>query len=197
VVGFALVLLLRRRSPGKGGGVKRSQPDPDDPYGTFTTEQLAADANALLVAADDALKTSEQELTFAVAQYGAAATVEFSAALEQSRADVAAAFHRRQPAASNSTAGSVDLAVAVAAAQQVATAVRSEMAQSLPDPFDALRRLELVDSRLDAALDSIRDAALRADRARAMLDQAIPAARAEISAVTNFAGRSAATPGRA
>jgi hypothetical protein len=40
----------------------------------FTTEQLNADANALPVAGDDALKTSEQELTFATAQYGKRAT---------------------------------------------------------------------------------------------------------------------------
>lgn len=365
IAGLALWLFLRHRSGTKGGGVKKSSPDPNDPYGTFTTEQLSNDANTLLVAADDSLKTSEQELTFATAQYGAGATAAFSAALDESRADVAAAFHRRQllddeipddeptqrawyveiiercrgadarldaqveefdklrnleanietllpelairrdaaaakqaptqsayalmqdrysPVAvmsvSNSaaqiqeridfadrtlgqareavgaenrpyaalavraveeslgqvdliyngvmqlssnldaalasvtatlaevetdiaagnaavatlnvnptlttSAATVDLAAAVAGAQQVVQAVRSELGQSLPDPFDALRRLEVVDARLDTALAGIRDAASRAERARALLEQAIPAARAEISAVNNF-----------
>ncbi len=359
IVGLVLLVAVRGRSK-KVHGVQRSQPDPNDPYGTVATAQLAENANALLVEADDSLKTSEQELTYAIAQYGAEATAEFSAALEQSRADVASAFHRRQqldddipddeptqrtwyveiiegcrradarldaqvdafdklrdlesnldqllpelatrrdaaaaklpqaqaayasmqqryaPAAvlavSNSaaqiqeridfadrtlgqareamrdghrplaalavraaeeslgqvdlihegvvqlatnldaalasvtatlaevetdvaagqaavsastggSAGSVDLAAAVAAAAQVTGTVRRELAQSLPDPFDALRRLEAVNTRIDAALEGIRDAAMRSDRARAMLDQAIPAARAEISAVTNF-----------
>ncbi len=57
----------------KGGGIRTASPDPNDPYGTIPTEQLSADANTLLVAADDSLKTSEQELTFATAQYGAGA----------------------------------------------------------------------------------------------------------------------------
>jgi hypothetical protein len=363
IVALALLLFLRQRSKGKSGGVQRSKPDPTDPYGTITTEKLAADANSLLVEADDSLKTSEQELTFATAQYGTEATAEFTEALELSRTDVAAAFHLRQQldddvpdteatkrtwyveiidrcraadarldaqveafdklrdleanvetlipqlstrrdaafaklepttatyesiksryaqnavqAVSNSAAqiqeridfadrtlrqatqaleannrplaalavraveealgqvdmihdgvwqlatsldaamasvhamlnevdtdiaagqaavtastgtstpATVDLAAAVAAAQQVLTTVRAEIDPStaLPDPFDELRRLEQVNVRIDAALASIRDAADRAARARTMLEQAIPAARAEISAVTNF-----------
>jgi hypothetical protein len=360
IVALALWLFLRHRS-GKGSGVNRSQPDPNDPYGTTTTEQLGTDANSLLVAADDSLKTSEQELTFATAQYGPVATAAFTAALAESRADVSAAFHLRQQldddipddeptqrawyveiiercraadarldaqvdafdklrdleakvdelipqlterrdaaaarlpeakatyasmkeryaeaavlAVSNSAAqiqeridfadrtlgqaresvaagkrplaalavraveeslsqvdmiyngvsqlaasldaamasvhamlnevdtdiaaghaavaasstaanaGTVDLAAAVAAAQQVMQTVRAELATSLPDPFDELRRLEQVNVRIDGALASIRDAADRASRARTMLEQAIPAARAEISAVNNF-----------
>jgi hypothetical protein len=363
IVAAGIWLFLRHRSSLKGGGVEHSSPDPTDPYGTVQTEQLAAEANSLLVAADDALKTSEQELTFATAQYGPAATGAFIAALEQSQADVAKAFHLRQqldddvpddeptkrrwyveiiercraadtrldaqveafdqlrdleanvetlipalsarrdaaaerlppaeaayasmteryaeaalravshstaqvqeridfadrtldqakqavtadkrpfaalavrateealgqvdliydgitrlgssldaamasvhamlnevstdiaaghaavaassPASSNS-AGTVDLAAAVAAAQQVVETVKSELATSRPDPFDELRRLEHVNVRIDGALASIRDAAEGASRARTVLEQAIPAARAEISAVNNF-----------
>jgi hypothetical protein len=68
----------------------------------------------------------------------------------------------------------------------VAQSIRTELTESRPDPFLALRRLEHVDVRLSTALANIRDAAGRAERARVMLEQAIPAARAEISAVTNF-----------
>ena len=97
IVAVGVWLFLRRRSSKhRGGGVKMTSPDPNDPYGTVPTEKMSADANSLLVAADDSLKTSEQELVFATAQYGVEATREFTAALEQSRADVAAAFHLRQ-----------------------------------------------------------------------------------------------------
>jgi hypothetical protein len=367
IVALALWLFVRHRSGAakRGGGVTASSPDPSDPYGTIPTQQLANDANSLLVAADDSLKTSEQELTFATTQYGEAATAEFSAALAESQADVAASFHLRQmlddevpddektqrawyveiiqrcrvaddrldaqvdafdklrnleanvesmipdlvirrddaaarlpqaqatyeslahryaPSATRSlsnssaqmrerldfadrsldqanesltagnrslaalairateealgqvdmifgsvtqlsanldhatslvasaladveadiaagqaavsasgsgapggaSAGTVDLAAAVAGASQVTASVRAETTESLPDPFAALRRLEHVNVRLSQALDTIHDAASRAERARAMLEQAIPAARAEISAVTNF-----------
>jgi hypothetical protein len=74
IIGIAIWLFVRNRSRGKGGGAWTASPDPNDPFGTFTTEQLNADANALPVAGDDALKTSEQELTFATAQYGKGAT---------------------------------------------------------------------------------------------------------------------------
>jgi tetratricopeptide (TPR) repeat protein len=363
VLGAGIWMLLRRRtSPKSGDGLSTSSPAPGERHGSVPTEQLANEANALLVGADDALRTSEQELNFAAAQFGPGATKEFTAALEASRADITAAFQRRQllddeipddeatkrawyaeiidrcrtadarldaqadafdklrdleshldtlvphlsvrrdaaaaklphveavhddltrryarsavlaisdsttqarerldfadrtlaqaraalnsgdrplaalavraieealgqidmidngvtrlssnldqasatvataladlesdvaagraalsasaTAGGSANAGTVDLAAAVAAAEQVAESIRSEL--SLPDPFAAIRRLEQVGTRLDAALDTIRDAASRVERARQQLDQAIPAARAEVSAVRDF-----------
>lgn len=84
------------------------------------------------------------------------------------------------------SAGTVDLAATVAAAEQIVTSVRIELDAGRPDPFRLLGRLEQANGRLDAALTNIRDAATRADRARARLDQTIPAVRAEIEAVGNF-----------
>jgi hypothetical protein len=69
---------------------------PPDPYARTTTAELSDRANAALVAADNALKTSEQELGFAQAQYGAQSTGPFAQALEASRADIAEAFRIRQ-----------------------------------------------------------------------------------------------------
>jgi hypothetical protein len=54
------------------------------------------------------------------------------------------------------------------------------------DPLGELRRLREADAALDQALGDVRDAAERAARAGAMLDQAILAARAEISAATDY-----------
>ena len=78
------------------------------------------------------------------------------------------------------------LAAAVGRAQQVADAVRAELTGPTTDPIAAVRRLEEADRGLDEALAGIRDAAERGQRARAMLDQAVLAARSEISAATDF-----------
>ncbi|HWV76528.1 MAG TPA: TPM domain-containing protein [Isoptericola sp.] len=60
------------------------------------TDELERRVGSALVEIDDALRTSEQELGFAQAEFGLEATQEFSAALETAKADVAQAFHLRQ-----------------------------------------------------------------------------------------------------
>ncbi|MBD3941910.1 TPM domain-containing protein [Microbacterium sp. NEAU-LLC] len=52
-------------------------------------------AGAMLVATDDAVKTSTQELGFAVAQFGDEATAEFAATLDTARTQLAEAFGLR------------------------------------------------------------------------------------------------------
>jgi hypothetical protein len=84
---FAGLALARRRVPGGGG--------PAQPAGPSTAE-LAAQAASALVATDDAIKTSDQELGFAVARFGERAAAPFSAALKAARAEMAAAFKLRQ-----------------------------------------------------------------------------------------------------
>ncbi|WP_326553799.1 TPM domain-containing protein [Micromonospora sp. NBC_01813] len=78
------------------------------------------------------------------------------------------------------------LASAVAGAEQVLTAVHEQLARRPMDPVAALRQLEHADRALDAALGAVRDAAQRVARARAVLPQAIMAARAEITATASF-----------
>ncbi|MFD6137974.1 TPM domain-containing protein, partial [Isoptericola sp. NPDC060257] len=60
------------------------------------TEELERRVGTALVEIDDAVRTSEQELGFAQAEFGLEATQDFSAALEAAKADVAQAFHLRQ-----------------------------------------------------------------------------------------------------
>ncbi|MEL7976598.1 TPM domain-containing protein [Isoptericola sp. F-RaC21] len=60
------------------------------------TEELERRVGTALVEIDDALRTSEQELGFAQAEFGLEATQDFSAALESAKADVAQAFRLRQ-----------------------------------------------------------------------------------------------------
>ncbi len=58
--------------------------------------ELAADAAAALVGTDDAVRTSDSELGFAVARFGENQAKPFSAALTAARAELAAAFRLRQ-----------------------------------------------------------------------------------------------------
>lgn len=89
--GYAVYRGLQRRSapPAPGG------PTPDE-LEALPTEELDRRAASALVSIDDALKTSEQELGFAQAEFGLQATQEFSATLEKANADVAEAFAVRQ-----------------------------------------------------------------------------------------------------
>ncbi|MFI9542879.1 TPM domain-containing protein [Streptomyces sp. NPDC052016] len=58
--------------------------------------ELDAKARKALVDTDDAVRTSQEELGFAVAQFGEEATRPFAHALEQAKAELTAAFRLRQ-----------------------------------------------------------------------------------------------------
>lgn len=75
---------------------------------------------------------------------------------------------------------------AVAGAEQVLAQVRAELAGPKPDPIGASARLQAADSALDEALAEARDTAERAARARSLLAQALPVARAEVAAASDF-----------
>lgn len=62
----------------------------------MTQEELDRRAGTLLVQLDDSLKTSEQELGFAVAQFGDEATGDFTATLASAKSKVAQAFTLKQ-----------------------------------------------------------------------------------------------------
>jgi len=78
------------------------------------------------------------------------------------------------------------LAAAVASGEQAVAAARAALAAPTMDPLAVARQLQEADATVDRALADLRSAAERAARARAMLDQAILAARAEISAATDY-----------
>ncbi|WP_299034289.1 TPM domain-containing protein [uncultured Pseudokineococcus sp.] len=129
-------------------------------------DQAAARARQLL----DAVGTREQELEEAERHLSDARAEteqdlsEAQALLEGSRGDAAVR----------------DLAPLLARAR---TAVAEAEAASEPgrqDPLTALRRLEEADEALDGALASVREQRQRASRARAGVDHALVAARAEV-----------------
>jgi hypothetical protein len=96
--GLAIWALTRRRSGAAGGTAgpgapRRGRPDGLD---ALPTAELNSRASSALVAIDDAITSSEQELGFAQAQFGLEATTQFSAALADAKTQVSGAFRLRQ-----------------------------------------------------------------------------------------------------
>lgn len=89
VVGVGAYIFTRVRKR-RGEATSTGAPE------TLTQKQLDTRAGSLLVQVDDSLKTSEQELGFAVAQFGAKATKDFTTALASAKAKLDEAFAIKQ-----------------------------------------------------------------------------------------------------
>ncbi|WP_394194261.1 TPM domain-containing protein [Microbacterium foliorum] len=93
---IALIRRARRNAAIRRRGAMPETPDPNDPFSTLTDEQVETQAGAALVQADDAITSSREELGFAVAQFGDAATAEFSGAVETAKSKMSEAFDLKQ-----------------------------------------------------------------------------------------------------
>lgn len=67
-----------------------------DPLAGLTVEELRRKSGSLLIEADDAIKSSEQELGFAQAQYGDAAVGNFTKALQDAKGHMSESFKLQQ-----------------------------------------------------------------------------------------------------
>ncbi|MEE6297339.1 TPM domain-containing protein [Georgenia wangjunii] len=105
LVGFAIIAVImgiswlssrgRKGQPAAGRGEQPAQLPPDHPL-NLPTEELNKRAGSALVAVDDAVRSSEEELAFAQAQFGLQATDEFTAALQEAKQRASRAFTVRQ-----------------------------------------------------------------------------------------------------
>lgn len=159
-----LVVFLRRRRSGPAVPTGPGAPQ-------VSIEELEKRAASLLVETDDALRTSAQELGFAKAQFGDAATVEFETALATAKQNLDEAFRLRQQlddATPDSEADTRAWNERIIALCETSNRLLDEKAAA----FDELRRLE---QNAPEAL-----ARVQAERARAAasLDQA--AARLQV-----------------
>ena len=98
---WIVVRSRRKRTPavagGQGGvGGAIGADAPQDPLAQVSTDELRRRAASALVQTDDAMKTSEQELGFARAQFGDAAAAEFEQALTDAKASLDQAFELQQ-----------------------------------------------------------------------------------------------------
>ena len=94
LIGFLLMRRRRAATGGAGSGGAGSAGGGRGPARP-SLKELETEAAQLLVRTDDAVKTSEQELGFAIAQFGGEAAATFSTALEAAKSDLADAFRMR------------------------------------------------------------------------------------------------------
>lgn len=94
-IGALIVWLVVRARRRRAGPAVPGAPDRRE-VPQVSTEDLARQAASALVETDDAIKTSEQELGFARAQFGDEAAKEFEEALAHARQDLDRAFALRQ-----------------------------------------------------------------------------------------------------
>ncbi|KAA9130059.1 TPM domain-containing protein [Microbacterium caowuchunii] len=179
IVGVVIFFIIRsrRRGPAAVGTPKES------------TADLARRAAAALVQTDDALRTGEQELGFAAAQFPESATAPFTAALTESRAELDRAFTLRQQLDDDIP----DTEEQVRAWHSEVLSLCESATRRLQEQaagFDELRRLE---QDAPAALERVRAARATADAevgpAAARLEQlgAAYAASAVASVADNIA----------
>lgn len=167
-LGIALVGFLLTRSRRRAAAPRDVEVQADGSLVPLTPiEDVRSEAAAALIDADNSLKTSEQELGFAVAQFGEELTAGFSAALEESRAELSQAFALRQ---------------------------RAEQQAGEPSERDALEEVialcDSADGRLDAQVekfDTLRDLEHRVHDILPGLSAQVEALQARLASATSIA----------
>ncbi|ADX73729.1 hypothetical protein Asphe3_26050 [Pseudarthrobacter phenanthrenivorans Sphe3] len=87
----------RRKAAGQAGTAGYGQQAGHaDPLASLSVEELRRKSGSLLIEADDAIKSSEQELGFAQAQYGDSAVGNFTKALQEAKAHLSESFKLQQ-----------------------------------------------------------------------------------------------------
>ncbi|MDR7087608.1 hypothetical protein J2X11_002447 [Aeromicrobium panaciterrae] len=94
--GGALLVRRMRRKYDDTHVVLDEHGQPIDPLSQLSTDELNKQSSAALVGIDDAIKTSEQELGFAEAQFGKDATREFAEVVKAGHVTIKEAFGLRQ-----------------------------------------------------------------------------------------------------
>lgn len=168
----AVVRRRRREAAIRARGAMPATPDPADPFSTMTDEQVEDLAGAALVRADDAITSSREELAFAIAQFGDAATAEFTAVVDRARQKLAEAFDLRQKLDDEIEDTIHDRRAWHIRIVQIADEVDDILDDNV-EAFDALRRLE---QNAPQELERVR-------AERASLEAALPVADGALSSL--------------
>ncbi|NYF10324.1 putative membrane protein YgcG [Leifsonia sp. AK011] len=145
VVGIGAFVIYRLRRRGHEDATTTAAPE------SMTQKQLDTRAGSLLVQLDDSLKTSEQELGFAVAQFGDKATKEFTEAFATASNNVKEAFTIKQRLDDAEPESDTDRRSLTLRIIELCEQADAEL-DSQADAFDALRELE---KNAPAALDEV------------------------------------------
>ncbi|WP_346232241.1 hypothetical protein [Parafrigoribacterium mesophilum] len=123
-IGFTLLLVRRRRGAAGGGDLDRQQ-----------------EANILLVRVDDSIKSSEDELGFAIAQFGEEKTKGFAAAIAAAQQQLTEAFALQQRLDDSTPDTATQKKEWNARIIQLCRSAQSSLAAQ-QEQFDRMRRLE-------------------------------------------------------
>ena len=157
IIGVVIFFVVRsrRRRPAVAGGAPAVE--------QLSTAELARRAASALVDTDDAIKTSEQELGFASAQFGDAAAAEFAQALASAKQSLGEAFTLKQqlddeiPDSEEQTrawnARIVELCAAANAGLDEKAAAFDELRKLEQNAPEALARVQDARGKTAAALD--------------------------------------------
>lgn len=133
VIAVIVVFVRRRRGGARPASVRGAAAEP--------IEQLARRSASALVAADDATRTSEQELGFATAQFGDDAAAAFAETLAQARRDLDEAFSLQQRLDDDQPDTEADVRAIHTRILELCAHADSEL-DARADEFDRLRDLE-------------------------------------------------------
>ncbi|RKT33597.1 putative membrane protein YgcG [Microbacterium sp. AG1240] len=147
VVILVIVLRSRRKKTTTAPGVEPGPPP-------VPTDELRRQAASALIDTDDAIRTSEQELGFAAAQFGEDATTDFAAALQSARDKLSQAFALQQQLDDDVP----DTEEQVRAWNTQIIQLCAEANQGLDEKVDAFDELRKLEADAPAALVRARDA---------------------------------------
>ncbi|MBP2215898.1 TPM domain-containing protein [Arthrobacter sp. CAN_C5] len=142
-----------------------------DPLAAFSVEDLRKKAGSLLIAADDAIKSSEQEVGFAQAQYGDAAVQPFVDDIAAAKAHMSESFKLQQQLDDHIPDTKEQQRTWLGDIIRRCESVNSSLQEHKAD-FDALRELERnAPAALAAAQGSAEDVRTRVSTAEQTLQQ--------------------------
>lgn len=136
IVVIWLIVRARRKSKGIAGGAAGPES-----VTALPTAELARRAASALVQTDDAVKTSEQELGFARAQFGDDAAVEFADTLTRAKASLDQAFSLQQQLDDDVPDTEQDVRAWNSQILELCAAANTELDEKAA-AFDELRKLE-------------------------------------------------------
>ncbi|WOF22149.1 TPM domain-containing protein [Microbacterium betulae] len=166
VAGVVIVVVLltrnRRKSPSSTPGSAPAEPE-------VPLAELQRRAASLLIATDDAVKASEQELGFAIAQFGEGATTEFQEALATAKADLGRAFELKQKLDD----GEEDAESDVRAGNAEIVSLCEHAGASLEEKAEAFAQLRQLEQNAPEALAQVQEKRAQATQLAAEAQQAL------------------------
>ncbi|WP_411373757.1 TPM domain-containing protein [Arthrobacter sp. MPF02] len=146
-----------------------------DPLASLSIEELRRKSGSLLIEADDAIKSSEQELMFAQAQYGDSAVGNFTKALDEAKAHMSESFKLQQQLDDHIPDTEEQQRTWLGEIIRRSEAALASLQEQKAD-FDALRELE---KNAPQALATVNAGAREADAKIASAEQSLTALRSK------------------